>query len=282
MIASRRIRAAAVLALACAPLNLEAGIVLENMVEVCADPDRPPREALKFCLNALERSDMDREPPEIRAKVLMNAGIAAHELGRDGQAIEAHSRALRIHPQLAGAYLGRARAYARTGRLEQAMADYDAALRLAPRDPQAWLGRGTARLKAGDAAGAISDFDRALRLRRDLPAAHFNRGLAHAMAGQHARAEADFSAVLAQNPQDAEAWVNRGKARLALGRPGAGADFDRALELRPDWAAGWFARGRYHDAIGRREAADADYMRAYQLGHSDPRLIERVQRIGGG
>ena len=275
-------RSAAALAIAALPVAAAANVAFQNIVEVCADPDRSAAEALKFCHIALEHRSMEKQPDSVRALVLLNAGIAATELGRLRSAIDSHSRALELDPGLAQAYLGRARAYGRLGRLNEALADYDAGLRLAPGDADGWLGRGVVRLRGGDPAGAVGDFDRAVQLRSDWTAPYFNRGVAHAMTGDPARAAADFSIVIERNPDDAQALIRRGEARAALGRPGAQQDFDRALALRPDWGAGWFARGRFHDRAGRREAADADYMRAYQLGHSDPRLIERIQAIGGG
>lgn len=274
-------RAAATLALAALPALAQAG-ALENMVAVCADPDRSPAEALKFCQNAMASRAMDRQPAEVRAKVLMNAGIAAFELGRYGEAADSQTRALEIDPTLAPAYATRARAYEKMGRGGDALADYDAAVQYAPNDANVYLGRGVMRLGAGDHQGSVADFDRAVQLQPQWTAPYYNRGVARALLGDFAGAESDFSTVLSRHPDDVQALVNRGKARTALRHPGAGEDFDRALQLRPEWGAGWFARAEYLDVLGRREAANADYLRAYQLGHSDPKLIERVQQLGGG
>lgn len=273
--------AAAALALAALPAVGAAG-PLENMVEICADPDRSPAEALKFCQNAMEHRSMDRQPPGVRARVLLNAGIAAYELGRFSEAADSHTRALDNDPTLGAAHAGRARAYERMGRRADALADYNAAVRYSPNDANVFLGRGVLRLAERDVRGALEDFDRAVQLEPDWTAPYYNRGVALSLLGEFARAERDFSTVLSRHPDDAQALVNRGKARTALGDRGAGADFDQALRLRPEWGAGWYARAEYFDMIGQREAANADYLRAYQLGHSDPKLIERVQGLGGG
>lgn len=264
-----------------APLPAAAG-PFENMVEVCADPSYSPAEALKFCQNALNHSGMDRQPSEVRARVAMNAGIAAYELGRWAEAADSQTRAIEADPRLGAAYGHRARAYERMGRPAEALTDYEAAIRLSPNDANALLGRGVMLLNAGQAEAALADFDRAAALEPDWSAPYFNRGVVLSRLGDYARAEADFSAVLAQEPDDAQALINRGKVRMALGLGSARDDFDRALALRPEWGAGWFARGEFHDFAGDREAANADYMRAYQLGHSDPRLIERMRQLGGG
>ena len=58
-------------------------------------------------------------------------------------------------------------------------------------------------------------------------------------------------------------------------------DFDRAIALKPEWAPAWYMRGRFFDSVGALDEANADFLRAYQLGHSDPWLIERLRRMSG-
>ena len=91
----------------------------------------------------------------------------------------------------------------------------------------------------------------------------------------------DFSAVIGRNPRDAGAYLNRGRARAAQGRAGVHNDFDRAIALEPEWAAAWYMRGRLFDREGAVDEANADFLRAYQLGYSDPWLIERMRQMSG-
>lgn len=253
----------------------------ENMVEMCANPDSDPAEALKFCLNALDNRGMDRQPASVRAKVAMNAGIAAFELGRYGQAADSQTRAIEADPSLGPAYAARARAYEKMGRPGDALTDFEAAIRLAPNDADARLGRGVLLMGAGQEQAALADFDAAAQLRPNWTAPYFNRGVVRTRLGDYAGAEADFSVVLSRHPDDIQALINRGKVRAALGMASARTDLDRALQLRPESGAAWFARGEVQELAGDREAANADYMRAYQLGHSDPRLLERMRQLGG-
>jgi tetratricopeptide (TPR) repeat protein len=136
-------------------------------------------------------------------------------------------------------------------------------------------------LNRGAADRALPDFDKAMKLDPTLAAARYNRGVANLRLGRAARAEADFTAVIGRNPQDAGAYLNRGRARMALGRRGARNDLDRAIALAPEWAAAWFTRGQFFDARGETDAANADFLRAYQLGLSDPWLVERVRNMSG-
>lgn len=251
-------------------------------LRICSDPASPPADALRFCRRALEDRRLDAGQ---RARVQMNIGIALQALGREREALAAHSEALALDPGLAGALVGRAQAHEALGDTRAALVDYGAAITAAPRAPEPWFGRGVLLRKAGRPGDALRDLDQALALRRDWPAAHFERGAALYALGRNGEAVAEFSAVLVANPQDVAALLNRAQARRAQGgaaAAGAGTDFDRAIALAPEWGAAYAARGAWHDAAGRREAANADFMRAYELGVSDPAIIERVRRLSGG
>lgn len=278
----RRLPAAAlVLAALFAGLSPQAARAgeIENLLALCSDPATPPLEAFNACWRAAEQGRLDARR---RALVWMNAGIAAHALGRYDSAVAAHDFAIEADPGLAAAFVNRARAQEKLDRLNEALADYAAAISLEPANPDAYLGRGALMLARGAPDRALPDFGRALELDPGLGLARYNRGLAHLQLGNYAAAEMDFSAVIGGDPREAGAYLNRARARAVLEKPGARNDFDRAIALRPEWAVAWYLRGRYLDATGDREAANADFQRAYQLGHSDPWLIERMRQISGG
>ena len=128
---------------------------------------------------------------------------------------------------------------------------------------------------------AVQDLSKALSAEPKMAAARFNRGLAYLQIGQPSRAETDFTNLIRTNGRDAESYLYRGQARAALKKSSAAADFDKAISLNEDWGLAWFIRGRYRDGIGDREGANADFLRAYELGHSDPWLLERVRDISG-
>jgi len=244
----------------------------------CADPGLTPHQTQRFCREALQDGGLGREQ---RAAVLVNLGVAQAALGRHRAAVRSFGLAIRARPDLALAHTNRARSHRVLGDKGAARADYDRAIALAPRDPDGWFGRGVLRLESGAPEAAADDFNRALALGADPAAARFNLGLAHLRAGAPRRAEAAFTAVIAGEGDDPGAYLNRARARAAGALPGARADFDRAIALAPDWGRAWYARGRYLDAKGAREAANSDFLRAYELGVTDPWLIERVGRITG-
>lgn len=251
---------------------------LGNLVEVCGDPNASPGDVMNFCQRALNTGQLD---DTATAQVQTNLGAAFFDLNRFGEAVTAYTEALNREPQMIAAMLNRARAYEKLRRLNDAAADYAAALALDPQAADAYLGRGAMLLANGDPERAVLDFDSVIAIQPGWVSAYFNRGVALLRIGQHAEAERDFATVLTRQPNDAGAYLNRARARAALARTDAAEDFDKALALKPEWGAGWFARGRYHDASGDREAANSDFLRAYELGHPDPWLVRRVREISG-
>ncbi|MEM7211315.1 MAG: tetratricopeptide repeat protein, partial [Pseudomonadota bacterium] len=178
-------------------------------------------------------------------------------------------------------FIHRARAFEKLRRLSEAAADYDSALRINRRAPDVYLNRGVMLLNHGDPFRAVTDFDKVIELQPGWVSPYFNRGVALFRIGELVRADQDFSVVIQRNTSDAGAYLNRGRVRAAQDRADAGLDFDRALEIEPEWGGGWFARGQYFDANGNREAANRDFLRAYELGYPDPWLIQRVREISG-
>jgi tetratricopeptide (TPR) repeat protein len=251
---------------------------VENLLALCSDPTKPPLDALNACRRVAAQGRLDARR---RALVWLNAGIAAHTLGLYADAVAAHGAAIEADPRLSVAYENRALAYAKLNQLNEALTDYAAAISLQPTETGAYLGRGILMLEHGAPERALPDFGKAIELDPALITAHYNRGLAFLQLDQNELAEVDFSAVIGRNPRDAGAYLNRGRARAAQGRPGARNDFDRAIALKPEWAAAWYMRGRFLDGAGALDEANANFLRAYQLGHSDPWLIERMRRMSG-
>lgn len=251
---------------------------VENLLALCSNPETPARDALNACRRVAEHGRLDARR---RALVWLNAGIAAHSLGLYTDAVDAQTEAINADPRLSGAFENRALAYEKLNRLNEALADYASAISLRPAEPGAYLGRGILMLNHGAPERALPDFGKAIELDPALIAARYNRGLAFLQLEQNERAEVDFSTVIGRNPRDAGAYLNRGRARAIQGKAGARNDLDRAIALKPEWAAAWYMRGRFLDSAGMVDEANADFLRAYQLGHSDTWLIERMRQMSG-
>lgn len=251
---------------------------LDNAVEICGDPQATPRDIVHFCRMALDTGKLG---PLAAAQVNANLGVGYFELERYAEAVDAYTSAIAGAPEMVAAYVNRARANERLRRPDEAAADYTRAIEIDAAAADAWLGRGVLLLRYGETQRAIDDFTAAIRAEPDWAAPRFNRGVAYLETGAFAEAAEEFSSVIEREPEDAAAWINRGRARAALGDPQAEADFDRAIALNPEWGGAWFARGKYHDERGAREVANADFLRAYELGYADPWLLKRVREISG-
>ena len=267
-----------------AALTMAAGLAhpasaqLHNAVEICGKPDAAPRDIVRFCRMALDTGKLE---PMAAAQVNANLGVGYFELGRYDDAVAAYTAAIAGAPQMVAPYVNRARALERLRRPDEAAADYGQAIALDADAADAYLGRGVLLLRHGESGRAIDDFRAALRIEPDWIAPRFNLGVALLNTGSHAEAASQFAEVLRRNQEDAAAWMNRGRALAALGDGDAGPHFDAAIRLDPEWADAWFARGQFRDQQGEREAANADFLRAYELGYADPWLIQRVREISG-
>lgn len=251
---------------------------LARFVEICGAPKSTAHEIVNFCQKAINTGKLNSKA---RAQVYANLSIGYYELQQYLGAVEAATRALNDDPRLVAAFLNRAKAHEKLSKLEEAADDFGRALAVDPNSAEAYMGRGIMLLRHGRAYMAIPDLSKALLIDRKLDVARFNRGLAFLEIDQPSRAEEDFTRLLRENPADAEIYLYRGQARAALKRPDAAEDFDKAVELAGESGLAWFVRGRYRDSRGDREGANADFLRAYELGHDDPWLIERVREISG-
>jgi tetratricopeptide (TPR) repeat protein len=175
--------------------------------------------------------------PDEKALAYRNRGNARADAGASAQAVADFNQAIRLRPNDASGYAGRARAKLALRDVAAAIDDYDAALRLTPTTPATaslYVGRGHARFVKGDLTAAIADFTEAIRLNPNSPSAFNRRGLAYRRSGDLARAIDDYTAAIALNPVYALAYNNRGYVYEAQGRKqDAIADFQSALLLDP-------------------------------------------------
>src|SRR5436190_777486 len=175
--------------------------------------------------------------PDEKALAYRNRGNARADAGASAQAVADFNEAIRLRPNDASGYAGRARTQLALRNVAAAIDDYDAALRLAPTTTATaslYVGRGHARFVKGDLAAAVADFTEAIRLNPNSPSTFNRRGLAYRRSGDLARAIDDYTAAITLNPVYALAYNNRGYVYEAQGRKqDAIADFQSALLLDP-------------------------------------------------
>jgi tetratricopeptide (TPR) repeat protein len=88
--------------------------------------------------------------------------------GKPEQALEDFNRAVKIKPQVAAGYLGRANTLQILGRYEESIEDYDIALEIQSDLANAYINRGSAYSHLGEYEKAIADYEKGLQLDPDI------------------------------------------------------------------------------------------------------------------
>ncbi len=91
-------------------------------------------------------------------------GVSNLNTGKPEKALEDFNRAIKIDPQLAGGYLGRANTLNTMGRYEESIEDYDTVLEIDPKLANAYINRGSAYSHLGEYEKAIADYEKGLGL----------------------------------------------------------------------------------------------------------------------
>ena len=193
----------------------------------------------------------------------------------------ANDRAIRLKPDLDGAYINRGNAKQKLEQYEAAIADYGEAIRLKPDEAMAYSNRGAAKQKLGQNKDAIADCNEAIRLKPDLDGAYINRGNAKQKLGQNEAAVADYDEAIRLNPTLVEAYINRGVAKAGLRRYEAAiADYDEAIRLNQDYAEAYSNRGAAKAALDLKDEARKDFKIALELAQkaNDAKIVAQAEQ----
>ena len=192
-------------------------------------------------------------------------GVLRFQQGRNDEALEHISSALKLQPSNIAALANCALVLVTLGRLEQALATYDKALAIKPDYVDALLNRGNILLELKRLDEALASYDKALTIKPDYVDLLKNRAIVLVKLHRLDEALASYDKALAIKPDYVEALANRGSVLTMLKRlDEALASYDRALKIRPGYPEalidrGWLAllQGRYaegwRDYESRRE-----------------------------
>jgi tetratricopeptide (TPR) repeat protein len=95
-------------------------------------------------------------------------GASNLNTGKPEKALEDFNRAIKIKPQLAAGYLGRANTLQILGLYEESIEDYDKTLKIKPDLANAYINRASAYSHLGEYEKAIADYERGLELDPDI------------------------------------------------------------------------------------------------------------------
>ena len=91
-------------------------------------------------------------------------GVSNLNTGKPEKALEDFNRAIKIKPQVAAGYLGRANTLNIMGRYEESIEDYDKTLEIDPKLANAYVNRASAYSHLGEYEKAIADYEKGLAL----------------------------------------------------------------------------------------------------------------------
>lgn len=181
-----------------------------------------------------------------RGTKLWNEGVIAASGGDFDAAISKYNAALRtrLGASCAGiVFSNRGVAYNSKGLLDLAVSDFAKALRLHPGLVEAHVGRSFAYISKGEIEKALEDANEALRLDPNSRDAYHNRAVAFLNKRELGNAIADFSEAIRCDPDNADLFVKRGNAFLAGGQYDAAiASFESAIRISPGLAAAYWGR----------------------------------------
>ena len=200
--------------------------------------------------------------------------------------------ALRICPEHEEACFEMGRMFALMQRTGKAIEFFTRAIKLAPRQAKAYLGRAALNLEIYEdlrhfgregrvldeseqsrkvLGRLIEDLKKVRALSSEVPLLKYAEGMVLFAQGGYAEAAARFGQYLELAPADADGWLWRGHA---LGHAKAPEEaiqsLTRALKLRPRLAGAYVLRGIAHYDLDRFDEAIADYDRAIALNPKDP------------
>lgn len=229
--------------------------------------------AISIANPVLARSNIEASD---RAQLLYQRALA-HAIKKDLKAeVQDYDEAIRLSPDLFGAYIKRAQAYAAAGQIKDALTSCDATVRAFPNNAQAYNDRGTYRRTAGDLDGAILDLTRALQIEPGLFVAYISRGICLSEQNSPQAAEVDFNDALKHDLGFYKPLVYRlrATARFAQGTiDPAIEDYSTAVKLSPQDPALYEERGFAQFAKKQYLAAAGDFQKARQLNPQLTRLI---------
>ena len=220
--------------------------------------------------------------------------------GHYKEAISAFDSALKLSPNNAGAWAGRANALGslaisekNTDELNESLEDYDKAIALYddaikkdPQDANAWYYKGTALIDrvatmqsgidlgmnkdkqaiAGYINDSLSSFDNATDISPEFMAAWRNKGNVLYIMGKYNDSLQAYDKAIETDPKYMLAWYNKGLSLYQLGRyQEAIQAYDNATKIGPENANVWFNNGKALAGEGNYNAAVDAYDKALNL-----------------
>jgi tetratricopeptide (TPR) repeat protein len=188
---------------------------------------------------------------------------------------------LKNNPADAGALYQRGLTWLRSREYDRALVDFTRAISLQPSRPEYYWSRSTAYAENGDNDGALSDCNELLRLDPGHADAYLRRASIFADKGDYVNSLANLDSLLRLDPENYAGYANRGLLLYHRGETAAAIrDFNTALRFNPTSAPTYYNRGLAEASLGAYSEAQADLVKARELGY--PIADDLVQSLSRG
>ena len=152
-----------------------------------------------------------------RSKILTNRGDAKYELKDYKGAIKDYTKAIKIDPDYAYAYVGRGDAKYKLKDYKGAIKDYSQAIKIDPEYDYTYSRRGLAKSKLKDHKGAIKDYSQAIKIDPEYSSYYLRRGTAKSELKDYQGALDDYAKAIEINPKANLPFVNRAYTKYLMG-----------------------------------------------------------------
>lgn len=212
--------------------------------------------------------------------VLGNLGRVQEMMGKDMEAMDSYTSALKLSPQSVPLLEARAALYLRLGNLSKAVADYTTIIDREPVNLQALSYRAYAHSKQRNYVEAKLDYDRVLKIDPRNYTAQLGMVSLCREIGRASEALTRLDLLVGQYPDKAEIYGLRAELHKAEGHLElALMDLDKAVELEPDNADLVLARAYLHLELGNKFYARRDFEKAVSLGVPRSSLKEELRQV---
>ena len=212
------------------------------------------------------------------AGAYVNRGASHATLDNHQQAIDDYNKAVKIDPKNAFAYNNSGNSYAKLYNYQKSIDNYGEAVKIDPEYAIAYFNRGLRYAELGDHEEAIRDYSKAIKIDPESALAYSSRGFSHAELGNHQKAVSDYSKAIKINPKDIVAYNVRGFIFAKLGNhQKAVSDYSKAIKINPESAFAYISRGRSQAELGNHQKAVSDYSKAIKI---DPENINAHNNRG--
>ncbi len=207
------------------------------------------------------------ESPEIKvAREYTERAVAAHEAGKNLEAVGLISKALDAHYEFAPAHFVLGLTKAEEEDFTGAAVDFEYAMDLDPQNDTFAGFAGFANLCAGLHEDALKCLDRAIRLAPNCVAHRDTRAKVYCQLERYPDMVQDTAVAIEINPDNAVMQNCHAWALLQLGKPIVALRHVQAsLNIQPDDADALHTRGEVYRALGAHDLAIADFEAALKI-----------------